>query len=134
MPQAPVSVSMRLVGGPTVIDVHDGGGRELPIEGEIVFFVEMTIPFYGSPVDSARILNNIVLSWVDARLTSLDEIVRPHVLAYLSEYYPEIDPGDLVQHGTHLVWYDQVDYMACVDEKSSTVHFSLEVRPSLEPL
>lgn len=134
MLEVPLLTTMHLVGGPTVLGVHDAGGRDLAIEGEVTLFVEVSVPYHGAPVESARILNGVVLSWVDSRLSALDEIARPHVVSFLSEYYPEVDPGDMLERGTHLIWYDQVDYLASIQEREQLVHFSLEVRPSLEPL
>lgn len=130
----PDTVPMHLVGSPMVMDVHDAGARDIPLEGDLTFFVEMALPFHGEPVESARILNNLVLSWVDANISSLDEIARPMVLSYLSEYYPEIDPGDMQDEGSPLIWHDQVDYLASIDSRARLVHFSAEVRPSLDPV
>ncbi len=130
------TADLKLYGPLQVDEVHDAGSKDLN-NGEVdtedmVIMAEVSIAYSGNPPESNRVLNAVVLDWVSANAAAVEEEIRGPVLDYLEKDYPEMDSSDFEGEDAVLVWPDQVDYLASVDEKAKRIHFSIEINPEIE--
>ena len=92
---------------------------------------ELSTTCSGELPPSNRVLNAIVMNWVDVNRTMLETMLGQPVREYLTSNYPEVDSSEL--HTVDgIVYEDQVDYLAAYDEDSDRLHLSVELVLDLE--
>ena len=121
---------------PQLVEVHDAGDYEISgivLEGFDIY-VSMTLDYAGTPPDNYRVLNGIVMDWVDDNLKELEQQLQPEVDAYFKRQYPNIDISEFDSSTEDFVWDQQVDYLTLVHEDERKVHFEVELVFNIEPV
>jgi len=98
----------------------------------IDIWAELKIKYEGTPPDSYRVLNSMILDWVDSNEDSLKKILNPKLIPFLNSNYPDIDTSDLVEDFDDYIWEDQVDYHPQIDEKENLIYFTIELVLNIE--
>jgi hypothetical protein len=93
---------------------------------------DLKIKYEGTPPDSYRVLNAMVMDWVDDNESDLKKTINPAIKSFLEKEYPEIDTSDLDEDFDDYIWEDQVDYHPSIEEKESEIYFTLELVLSVE--
>jgi hypothetical protein len=115
------------------IENEDSGETSVLYEVDMLDIVaELKISYEGSSPDSYRILNTMIMDWVDDNEGDLKKIINPKLLPYLNKEYSDIDTSDLEEDFDDYIWEDQVDYHPEIDEKNSEIHFTLELVLNVE--
>ena len=120
----------RIVGNLSLEELHDADAREITggfVPEEFDLLAHVSVSFNGEPPASARVLNAIVMDWVDANRKDLERLFLPAVKTFLSSEYPEIDISELGDQAEGLIWDDQIDYIAGIDPKSGKLCFDVEL-------
>ena len=94
---------------------------------DIDIYAGVSVSHSGELPESARVLNAIVMDYVDANRTDLENLVLPSIRTLLSENYPEMDTSPLEGPSEGLLNADQVDYHAGIDPQTGKLHFDVEI-------
>ena len=92
---------------------------------------DLKIKYEGNPPESYRVLNAMIMDWVDDNENDLKKIINPQLKSFLEKEYPEIDASDLEEDFDDYIWEDQVDYHPSIDG-DNTIRFTLELVLSVE--
>lgn len=90
-------------------------------------WAELSIKYEGEPPQSYRVLNSMIMDWVDDNEAKLKKIINPQLKSYLQKEYPDIDLSDLEEDFDDYIWEDQVDYMPEINESKKKIDFVLEL-------
>jgi len=116
-----------------VSDVEDKKEDKDPdIQSHLEVWAELILPYEGTPPESYRILNSMLMDWVDENEQELKKIINPELVAFLDGQYKDVDTSDLDQDFDDYIWEDQVDYMPIVDEDKKEITFTLELVLEIE--
>jgi hypothetical protein len=114
----------------------DKGGEQ---DDQLIFDADMfeivadlKIKYEGNPPESYRVLNSIIMDWVDDNEKDLKNTLNPELKGFLNKEYPEIDTSDLDEDFDDYIWEDQVDYHPSIEEEAQAIHFTLELVLSVE--
>ena len=88
--------------------------------------------YEGTPPDSYRVLNSMLMDWVDDNESKLKKEINPELISFLKAQYPNIDTTDLNQDFDDYIWEDQVDYMPEIDEDKKEITFTIELVLEIE--
>ena len=114
---------------PEFREIHDAGNTELHgLEPETFdIFASFSTKYEGVPPTSYRVLNAIVLDWVEDNKDKLTEIVAPKVIEHYAHEESAIDTSEFEEHKSDFIWEEQVDYMPMVHEDENRLYFELEL-------
>lgn len=90
-------------------------------------WAELSISYTGDCPESYRVLNSMIMDWVDDNEDKLKEIINPELKRFLNLKYPDIDDTDLDTDFDDYIWEDQVDYTPEVDVENNKIDFSVEL-------
>lgn len=113
-----------------VQEVVESGPDDL--SEQIELWADLTVKYQGEPPESYRVLNSMLMDWVDDNETKLKNIINPKLKSHLNEKYDDIDTDDLDEDFDDYIWEDQVDYMPRVNEEEQEINFSLELVLDIE--
>ncbi|MBD3262612.1 MAG: hypothetical protein GF334_13245 [Candidatus Altiarchaeales archaeon] len=113
-----------------VQEVIESGPDEL--SEQIELWADLSVKYQGEPPESYRVLNSMLMDWVDDNETKLKKIINPKLKSHLNEKYDDIDTDDLDEDFDDYIWEDQVDYMPRVNEEEREINFSLELVLDIE--
>jgi len=113
----------------TVVEAHDDGDESL-VQFDI--WADMKIAYEGEPPDSYRVLNAVIMDWVEEHDEDLKKVINPKLIPFIKGRYPDVDVSDLKEDLDDYIWEDQVDYMSQVDEEAKTIKFSIELVLDIE--
>jgi hypothetical protein len=99
---------------------------------QLDIWADMAIKYNGEPPDSYRVLNSMIMDWVDENENKLKLAININLREFLTSNYPDLDASDLNEDLDDYIWEDQVDYYPEIDEENSLIHFSLELVLDLE--
>lgn len=88
-------------------------------------WAHFSLKFSGNPPESYRVLNSMIMDWVEENEKSLKKEINPKLISFLKEKFPEIDVSDLKEDFDDYIWEEQVDYMPGIDEDK--IHFFVEL-------
>lgn len=94
---------------------------------QLDIWAELSISYSGDCPDSYRVINSMIMDWVDDNEDKIKEIVNPELKKFLNEKYPDIDDSDLDTDFDDYIWEDQVDYTPEVDLENKKIDFSVEL-------
>jgi hypothetical protein len=115
------------------IENEDTGETAVLSEADLLdIFAELRIKYEGNPPESYRVLNAMIMDWVDANEGDLKKIINPKLIPFLNKEYADIDTSDLEEDFDDYIWEDQVDYHPQIEEKSSEIYFTLELVLNIE--
>jgi len=120
----------RITGDLELLEMHDADAREVTggfVPEEFDLLAHVGVAFNGEAPTSARVLNAIVMDWVDGNRNELEVMFLPEVKSFLKDEYPEIDTSELGDKAAGLIWDDQVDYIAGIDPKTGKLCFDVEL-------
>jgi len=109
------------------IDVDAPGEESDEFSAQLDIWANLTISYDGTPPDSYRVLNSIIMDWVDDNESALKKEINPELVKFLKKKYPNLDVSDLNEDFDDYIWEDQVDYMPDIDEEDKTINFTLEL-------
>jgi len=101
-------------------------------ENQLDIWADCSLGYEGAPPDSYRVLNMMVMDWVDANEQDLSKAINPRLKKFLENTFPEIVTDDLDENFDDYIWEDQVDYFPEIDEEEKRIKFSLELVLDLE--
>jgi len=93
---------------------------------------ELKLKFSGDAPQSYRVLNSMIMDWVDDNEDSIKKIINPKLIPFLNKEYPDIDTSDLEEDFDDYIWEEQVDYHPEIDEENNEIHFTLELVLNVE--
>ena len=99
---------------------------------QLELWAVISIKYEGVPPESYRVLNSMLMDWIDDNETTLKKLVNPKLIPYLKQQYPDIDVSDLQDDFDDYIWEDQVDYMPDIDEEEKTITFTVELVLDIE--
>lgn len=94
---------------------------------QLDIWAHMSVAYSGSPPESYRVLNSIVLDLVDDFESDIKKEVNPKLKEFLKERFPGIDLEDLDEDFDDYIWEDQVDYFPGIDPEDDRLHFMIEL-------
>jgi len=94
---------------------------------QLDIWAELSISYSGDCPDSYRVINSMIMDWVDDNEDKIKEIVNPELKKFLNDKYPDIDDSDLDTDFDDYIWEDQVDYTPEVDIENKKIDFSVEL-------
>lgn len=122
--------SFHVTGGLALEELHDAGAQELNggfVPEDFDLMAQFSVDFNGEVPTSARVLNAIVMDWVDAHRADLENLCLHSLKVFMAANHPNVDMSELGDKAEGLLWDDQVDYMAGVDPKSGKLFFDVEL-------
>ena len=99
---------------------------------QLELWAVLSIGYEGVPPEGYRILNSMIMDWIDDNETVIKKLVNPKLIPYLKEKYPDIDVSDLQEDFDDYIWEDQVDYMPDIDEEKKTITITIELVLDIE--
>lgn len=115
------------------VDKGDNTGSSVIFDADMFEIVaDLKLKYEGNPPESYRVLNSMIMDWVDSNEADLKKIINPGIKDFLNKEYPEIDTSDLDEDFDDYIWEDQVDYHASIDKDKGDLHFTLELVLSVE--
>lgn len=90
-------------------------------------WADLSIAYEGNPPDSYRVLNSMIMDWVDDHDNELKKVINPALISYLKDKHGNIDISDLNESFDDYIWEDQVDFYPDIDESNNKIDFSLEM-------
>lgn len=96
-------------------------------DSQVDVWAKFSLSFDGIPPDSYRVLNTMLMDYVDDNITKIKTLVNQQLVPYLKEQYKDIDLSDLTDDFGDYIWEDQVDYMPEVDEENGLITFVVEM-------
>jgi len=112
--------------------VEEDGEIDLDTINQFDFWADLSIKYEGNPPESYRVLNSILMDWVDDNEQNLKKIINPRLKKFLQEKYSDIDSSELDENFDDFIWEDQVDYMPEINEEDKIVDFKLELILEIE--
>lgn len=100
---------------------------------QIDFWANVSLGYEGDPPESYRVLNHMIMDWVDDNEKSLKKMLNPELIPFLKDRYQEIDVSDLHEDFDDYIWEDQVDYYPEIDEDKKRINFVIELVLDVEP-
>lgn len=94
---------------------------------QLDIWAHFSIKYKGTPPDSYRVLNSILMDWVEENEDELKKEINPKLISFLKEDIPDIDVSDLKEDFDDYIWEEQVDYMPGIDEDEKKIHFFVEL-------
>jgi len=92
----------------------------------------LSIGYTGELPDSYRVLNSIVLDWIEEHQEDLKNLVNPNLIPFLKDKFKDLDVSDLKEDFDEYIFEDQVDYNVCIDEEEGRLHFCVELVLDIE--
>jgi len=115
------------------VDKGEGSSASIIFDKDMFEIVaELKLKFDGESPKSYRVLNSMLMDWVDDNESDLKKIINPKLKEFLNKEYPDIDTSDLDEDFDDYIWEDQVDYSPEIDEENSEIHFTLELVLNVE--
>jgi len=114
------------------VDVDAPGEDSDEFSAHLDVWANLTVSYKGTPPDSYRVLNSIIMDWVDENEEQLKKEINPELIEYLKDKYPNLDVSDLNEDFDDYIWEDQVDYMPEVEEEENKINFTLELVLEIE--
>ena len=99
---------------------------------QLDIWAHLSIGFEGEPPNSYRVLNSIIVDWVDEHEADLKKIINPKLISFLKDKFKDLDVSDLKEDFDDYIWEDQVDYVPGIDEDDGRLHFSIELVLDIE--
>ena len=99
---------------------------------QLDIWAHLSIGFEGEPPSSYRVLNSIIVDWVDEHEEELKKIINPKLISFLKDKFKDLDVSDLKEDFDDYIWEDQVDYVPGIDEDDGRLHFSIELVLDIE--
>lgn len=97
------------------------------LDTQIEAWAKLRIAYEGEPPENYRVLNSIIMDWVDDHDENLKKTINPELKAFLHDQYKNIDISHLDENFDDYIWEDQVDYMAEIDENNKEIKFVVEL-------
>lgn len=91
----------------------------------------LALTYKGDFPKSYRVLNSMIMDWVDSNEKKIIDAIRPKIESYLRAEYPEVEFGDM-DNAEELLWEEQVDYHPEVDADSGKVYFIVDLMLGIE--
>lgn len=115
------------------VEKNDNIGMGVIFDADMFEVVaDLKINFEGNPPESYRVLNSMIMDWVDDNEGSLKKILNPELKGFLEKEYPEVDTSDLDEDFDDYIWEDQVDYNVSMGEEEGYIYFTLDLVLSVE--
>ena len=115
------------------VDKGDSGQHNTIFDADMFEIVaDLKIKYEGNPPESYRVLNSMIMDWVDDNENDLKKSINPEIKLFLEKEYPEIDTTDLDEDFDDYIWEDQVDYHPSIEEDKEEIYFTLELVLSVE--
>jgi hypothetical protein len=105
----------------------DGEKKDIEETHQLDVWVDMLMKYEGTPPQSYRTLNSMIMDWVDENEDKLKKEINPKLKEFLNKVYPDVDTSDLDEDFDDYIWEDQVDYMPELDESNKEIKFSIEL-------
>jgi hypothetical protein len=99
---------------------------------QLDIWAHLSIDFQGELPDSYRVLNSIVLDWVEEHQEELAKIIDPKLIPFLQDKFEDLDVSDLTESFGEFIWEDQTDYNVGIDEDDGRLHFCVELVLDIE--
>jgi len=115
-----------------VIKLVQDNEEESDSINQLDIWADMSIKYTGVLPDSYRVLNALIMDWVDENENKLKLAININLKEFLTNNYSDLDISDLDENLDDYIWEDQVDYYPEIDEENSLIHFSLELVLDLE--
>lgn len=112
--------------------VEEDGEQDLETTNQFDIWADLSIKYEGNPPESYRVLNSMIMDWVDDNEQNLKKIINPRLNKFLQEKYKDIDSSELDENFDDFIWEDQVDYMPEINEDEKTIDFKLELILEIE--
>lgn len=113
----------------SLVNISDENGDTT---NQLDIWADMSIKFKGMYPDSYRVLNAMIMDWVDENEDKIKKVINSKLKEFLRTNYPDIDVSDVDEDFDDYIWEDQVDYYPEIDEENGVIHFSLELVLDLE--
>jgi len=107
---------------------RDGELSEYEDEYNVLdIWAHMSLAYEGEPPESYRVLNSMILDWVEENENKIKEEINPKLKPFLEENLPNLDISDLEEDFDDYIWEEQVDYMPGIDDEDGRLHFFIEL-------
>lgn len=109
-----------------VTDIDDKQ-RDYDETHQLDVWVDMSLTYEGTPPQSYRTLNSMIMDWVDDNEEKLKKEINPRLKVFLNKMYPDVDTEDLDEDFDDYIWEDQVDYLPELYESDKEIKFTIEL-------
>jgi hypothetical protein len=122
------------ISNPQFIEIHDAGlsaQKEMAPEHYDVF-AHLKLDYTGTVPLSYRVINSIVLDYVEENRVELEKLIAPELFKHFSQEDSDISVEGSPEDLKDFIWEEQVDYMPMVNEEG--IFIEIELVTDLEPL
>lgn len=120
--------------GKVILEKVDGVNVEGKEIHQVDAWADMGLSYEGTPPESYRVLNTMIMDWVDGNEEKIKKEINPKLKDFLAKAYPDIDTSDLNEDFDDYIWEDQVDYMPEIDEENNEIRFTIELVLDVEEM
>jgi hypothetical protein len=106
---------------------EDGEQEEAEDTHELEVWADMSLSYEGTPPQSYRTLNAMIMDYVDDNEDKIKKEINPKLKSFLEKEYPDVDTSDLDEDFDDYIWEDQVDYLPEINESDKDITFSIEL-------
>lgn len=101
-------------------------------DDQLDIWANIRISYTGTPPESYRVLNQMIMDWVDDNEKDLKKQINPELISFIDGQYKDVDVSDLDADFDDYIWEDQVDYMPDVDEDNKEIKCAIELVLEIE--
>jgi hypothetical protein len=112
--------------------VDKDGEQDLDTINQFDIWANLSIKYEGEVPGSYRVLNSILMDWVDDNEDTLKKIINPSLKKFLQERYKDIDSSELDENFDDFIWEDQVDYIPEINENDKEIDIKIELILDIE--
>jgi len=105
-------------------------GEEL--QAQLDIWADFRLTYTGTPPESYRVLNSMVMDYVDEHEEEFKAAINPQIVAFVKSQYQDVDLSEVDDKVDDFIWEDQVDYMIEIDEDNNEILFTLELVMDVE--
>ena len=102
------------------------------VADQLDVWAKIRIKYEGDPPENYRVMNKMIMDWVEDNESELSKLINPELIAYLKDQYEDVNVDDLDKDLDDYIWEDQVDYYPDVDEDKKEIKFIVELVLDLE--
>lgn len=99
---------------------------------EVDIWASLAISYEGTPPESYRVLNSMVMEYTEDKKKELGNILALPLKSFLSDRFPMADLSELAEDASDFIFEEQVDFLPEIEEDKKDILFQVEVIVELE--
>lgn len=99
---------------------------------EIDIWASLAISYEGTPPDSYRVLNSMIMDFTEDKKEDLGKVLALPLKSFMSERFPAVDLSELDKDVSDFIFEEQVDFLPEIEEDSKDILFQIELIVEVE--